>query len=332
MRYLGLLLVLLLTGCHSQLKEQEGFLLNTYVKLKVETRDPHVLPAAFATIEDLEAQLAYQQKDSEIAQINAAAGKHAVRVSSSTFQLIQQAKLLAARTDGAFDPTIGAVSTLWQIGTKRARKPAATEIAAALPLVDHRELDLNEANQTVYLKKAGMKLDLSGIAKGYITKKVVAQLKNAGVTSGALDLGGNVYLLGTRPTGELWQAGIKSPFEGQHLLGQIAVENQAVVTSGGYARYVTLKGKKYSHLLDPHTGQPVENDLASVTIIAADATVSDALATAVFVKGSQTGLAYLERYPAVEGVLVTKDHQILLTKKLRGKFQAEDPTKQPRFD
>lgn len=327
MRYLWMLgLLLLLTGCQStpQLQEKDGFLLDTYIKIKVVTADEALLPAAFETIERYEAQLAWQRSDSELSQINQAAGKQAVTVSDTTYQLVEQAKQLAAESDGAFDPTIGAVTKLWQIGTENPRKPTVTEIATALPNVDYHKIQLDDKQRSVYLREPGMSLDLGGIAKGYITDQLVKQLKGAGVQQGVLDLGGNLYLLGERPTGGKWRAGIKSPFAAKKLVGQLTVKNQAVVTSGGYERYLKVAGKKYSHLLDPQTGYPVKSDLASVTIVAPHAMLGDALATAVFVKGSQAGLAYLkEQHPNVGAVLVTQDRQVLLTDNLKQQFQPE---------
>lgn len=217
-------------------------------------------------------------KDSEISQINENAGIRPVKVSADTFYVIQQAVHFSDVEKGYFDITVGPIVKLWNIGTDKARIPSPEEIKAKLPLVNYKDIILDEKNRTIMLKNKGMSIDLGGIAKGYAADKVAQVLKKEGVKHAIINLGGDVIAIGTKPAGGNWRIGIQTPFKPRgEYLGIIEVSNKAVVTSGVYERYFEKDGKLYHHILNPFTGYPADSHLYSVTIIAETSIAGDAL-------------------------------------------------------
>ena len=158
---------------------------------------------------------------------------------------------------------------------------------------------------------AGMQVDLGSIAKGYVTDEIAEYCRSRGVTCGILNFGGNVVVIGNRPDGEPWNVGIQDPKEptGQPLI-TLPTTDGAVVTSGVYERGFTLDGVRYHHILDPKTGWPVQNGLASVTLLTKDSLTADAYDTACFVMGLEKGMALVESLPGVEAVFIDTEDNI----------------------
>ncbi len=169
-------------------------------------------------------------------------------------------------------------------------------------------------------KKNG--INLGGILKGFVTDKLVEILKKDGVESALINLGGNAYAIGKKSTGENWKIGIQSPKDQDKTIGIVTCENLAVVTSGDYERFFEKDGVRYHHIFDPKTGFPANNGLHSVTIISENATLSDALSTAVFVSGLESGIELLKQYE-VMGILVTDD-TVYFSKSLENIFKQTD--------
>lgn len=164
--------------------------------------------------------------------------------------------------------------------------------------------------------------NLGGIAKGYVTKKLVDILKKDKVSSALINLGGNAYAMGKKPTGENWRIGIQNPKNEDGIVGIISAENLAVITSGDYQRYFELNGMRYHHILDPKTGYPVNNGLHSVTVISGDPTLCDALSTAAFVAGLDEGVNLLKKYDCM-GIFITED-TVYFSKELENIFKQTD--------
>lgn len=167
-------------------------------------------------------------------------------------------------------------------------------------------------------------LDLGAVGKGYASDKVEELLRAEGVTSALLDLGGNIVMIGSRPDGSDWRLGLQSPFEND-TVGVLTASDCAVVTSGNYENFFTAdNGTIYGHIIDPATGYPVNNDLASVTIVAKDGKLCDALSTSLFVMGTDGAIEYWREHPTFEMILITQDHQVLVTEGLEGQFTLEE--------
>ena len=237
----------------------------------------------------------YDEK-SDIARINAAAGE-AVRVHADTVDLLLAAKTYCEQADGLFDVTIGAVSTLWDF-TEGVR-PTPEAIADALPHVDWRCIEIDEETLTVRLADPQAKLDLGGIAKGYVADRLCDLLRDETSATGAvLSLGGNIAFFGEKPDGGTWDAGIRDPNDpgGDTTVGTAHVAGGSLVTSGLYERTFELDGVTYWHILDPRTGMPVQTDVTSATVLSPSSTAADALSTTLFVAGSREGAAIADAH------------------------------------
>ena len=311
----------------------EQFLLGTYVRIRIydEGKEAALKPA-FARVKELGDKITINQEGSEIDAVNQQAGIKPVKVSDDIYTLLKRAYEYSQDSQGGFDMAIGAVTQLWRIGFDDARKPAQEEIDQALKLVDYHKIELNDKDKTVYLKEKGMIIDLGAIAKGYITDEVVKVLKQQGVTTAIVDLGGNVYVLGHSPRGEDqdWTVGIQDPNLARgSVLGTIKERNKTLVTSGIYERYLEVDDKKYHHLFDPDTGYPFDNDIASVTIITDKSIDGDGLSTAVFSMGVKKGLEYVESElnDGTEAIFVTKENKVYVTDPIKDTFVLDKDSK-----
>jgi thiamine biosynthesis lipoprotein len=247
----------------------------------------------------------------DLRRINRRAGTGPVKVSGELIAVLDRALYYAELSGGAFDPTVGPLVKLWGIGTETPRIPGADEIEAALALVNWRDVRINHEEETVFLTRPGMTLDLGGIAKGYAADEAAALIKTAGLRRGIIDLGGNILALGTREEDQPWRIGIQTPDQDRgDYLGVLAVKDKSVVTSGVYERFFEEGGRRYHHILSTVDGRPVENGLLSVTIIADLSIDADGLSTSIFALGYDRGRALIESLPGVEAVFVSRDRVV----------------------
>ena len=229
--------------------------------------DKSVINDSFTLIDHYEDLLTVNRDVSEVMDVNHAAGKHPVQVSSGTYDLIKLA-VEKSRENFGFNALIGPVVKLWAIGFKNAHVPTDDQIKERMKLIDPFSVDLNDSDQTVFLKKAGMELDLGGIAKGWIADRIKDFWMAYGVHAGIINLGGNILLVGDSPkrTSGQWSVGVQDPKEPRgNNIASVMVPQCSAVTSGTYERYLEVDGHKYHHLIDPRTGYPVETNLAGVT-------------------------------------------------------------------
>ena len=229
--------------------------------------DKSVINDSFTLIDHYEDLLTVNRDESEVMDVNHAAGKHPVQVSSGTYDLIKLA-VEESRKNFGFNALIGPVVKLWAIGFKGAHVPTDDQIKERMKLIDPFSVDLNDTDQTVFLKKSGMELDLGGIAKGWIADRIKDFWMAYGVHAGIINLGGNILLVGDSPkrTSGQWSVGVQDPKEPRgNNIASVMVPECSAVTSGTYERYLVVDGHKYHHLIDPRTGYPVETDLAGVT-------------------------------------------------------------------
>ena len=229
--------------------------------------DKSVINDSFTLIDHYEDLLTVNRDESEVMDVNHAAGKHPVQVSSGTYDLIKLA-VEESRKNFGFNALIGPVVKLWAIGFKDAHVPTDDQIKERMKLIDPFSVDLNDVDQTVFLKKSGMELDLGGIAKGWIADRIKDFWMAYGVHAGIINLGGNILLVGDSPkrTSGQWSVGVQDPKEPRgNNIASVMVPQCSAVTSGTYERYLEVDGHKYHHLIDPRTGYPVETNLAGVT-------------------------------------------------------------------
>ncbi|MCX7030749.1 MAG: FAD:protein FMN transferase [Spirochaetes bacterium] len=304
-------------------------LLGTLCKITTWGPAEEAANAAFERILNIDEHMSANRAASEVSRINAAAGTAAVAVSADTFTVIREAVALSRLGDGRFDLTVGPLVNLWGIGTDDARVPAANEIAAARALVGWRDVALSEADSTVFLRRAGMAIDLGAIAKGYAADEAAAVLAAKGVRTALIDLGGNVLTLGAKPDGSPWRIGLQDPDpsvpRGTHI-GIIEFEGSfSVVTSGTYERYFVRDGVRYHHLLDTATGMPVENGLVAVTIFTSRSMTADGYSTLVFASGLDRGRTLVERTDgAMEALFFTDRFEVYATSGIRSRLKLSD--------
>jgi thiamine biosynthesis lipoprotein len=276
-----------------------------------------LLDKCFLEIENIEARMSVNRADSEISAINRAGGEAPAPVSDELYRLMSRAKEISDMSGGAFDITIGPVTALWKNDGVFERLPSADEIRERLPLVGGKGLELTAPNMA-RLAERGMALDAGGIAKGYACDKIVGILREAGTEHAVLDLGGNVYVIGTKPDGSDWRVGIRLPLMGEDgIVCIIEASDVSAVTSGGYERFFERDGAIYHHLLDPKTGYPAQSGLLSATVIAGVSADADGLSTACFVLGLEKGMRLLEEN-GYEGILIGEDRIVHVTSGLKG--------------
>ncbi len=321
-------LSILHTGCSAgnnkkyNIRSEINSQLGTITELSIyDGGSENVLTQAFDLISSLENSLSRNISSSEISEININAGISPVKVSHNTFFIIEKSIYYSELTNGLFDITIGPLVSLWGIGTEKAKIPSQKEIDTVLSLVDYKNIKLTQSDNSVFLEKKGMKIDLGAIAKGFIADKVCELFKQDGVKSAIINLGGNVMLLGKKPGGKLFKIGIQDPFDKRGVpLGIFEGENISIVTSGIYERYYEKDSIKYHHILDPKTGYPVDNDIMGISVITEKSVDGDALSTSLFMLGSKGAIDLVEKLKNVEIIVITKDKKILLSSGVGSNF------------
>lgn len=273
------------------------------------------IEAALAEIERIEQIMSEWRPSSELSQFNDAAGGDLRPLSPELFEVLQRSKIVSEATGGAFDPTFHGVGQLWKF-EPGAVPPTKEAIAAKLPLVDWRAIELDPNTQRGRLARPGMKVGLGAIAKGYGVDRASQVLKQHGFVDHIVEGGGDTYVSGTK-AGALWKVGIQRP-DGPGSIAAIPASNRAIVTSGGYQRFLEVDGKRYAHIIDPRTGWPLDEAVSaqSITVLADDATDADAYATAVAVMGPEQGMAFVEAHPQLEAVLLTRTGEVLVSRDL----------------
>ncbi len=317
-----LLFCQLLSGCgirSTAPTSQSGFYFNTIITVTIyESIDKDTMDACFALAEKYENLFSNTIATSDISRINDACGAP-VTVDEETIMLLEQGLAYGELSNGKFDITVGKLSDLWDISTKALLEetdasmvPADEDIAAALATVDYRNVQIK--GNEVTLLDPNAKLDLGGIAKGYIADQMKAFLNDKGITSGFINLGGNFLALGPKTNNDAYTIGIQKPFaEDGAAIASIEVTDETVVSSGIYERYFTVDDTLYHHILDTSTGYPYRNHLLEVTIITNSSVDGDALSTTCFSLGLEDGMAFIERLPDTEAVFITDDYELHTT-------------------
>lgn len=273
--------------------------------------------AAFDEMARVEGLMSSYRDDSDVARLNAAAD--GAEVSAETAAVIRLGLEISRRSGGAFDLALGRLKALWGIDGEAPRIPAAGEIAAALAGSGSEAVSL--VGTRVGKRRPESAVDLGGIAKGYAVDRALAVLREHGISSAAVNAGGDIGLLGGK--GERpWRVAIQHPRRSDAVLATVAQRGGAVVTSGDYERFFERDGQRYHHLFDPHTGYPAQR-CQSVTVIAPTAMLADALATALFVLGPQAGLEMLRGYPGCEALIIAADGRVVRSAGLAGLEIAE---------
>ncbi|MGN1086637.1 MAG: FAD:protein FMN transferase [Porcipelethomonas sp.] len=294
------------------------FAMDTYMNIKVYDGDnaQTALNEAADRISELEKMWSVTDENSEIYAINHSRGA-SVAVSEETGELLDFSLLISDLTNGALDCTMYPILTAWGFTTSNYQVPDETELSALLENTGYEKVKLDGNTVTI---PEDMQIDMGAVAKGYTGDLITEVLKENGVTSALLDLGGNIQTIGTKPDGTQWKLGLRSPFD-DGSFATLEVADCAVITSGGYERYfVGEDGETYWHIIDPETGKPAHSGLVSVTIVGKDGRLCDALSTSLFVMGLDKAENLWREREDFEMVLVSDDGKIYLTEGLEEQF------------
>lgn len=261
----------------------------------------------------IERKFSRYRDGSVVSEINRNAGRTPVAVDEETDALVASALELRERTDGRFDPTVGVLRRAWDF--RSGRVPSREEVDALLPLVDGRKVSRRDG--TVFLRKAGMELDLGGVGKEYAVDRVSRLLAAEGVAAAIVNFAGDVRTVGRRLDRHPWKVGVRDPRDPRRVRFSVRpMTGAGVATSGDYERGFVKDGVRYHHILDARTGWPV-GGVASVTVVAPSADEAGRFASAAFLLGLEEGLALLEATPGLEGALVAEDGTIRATKGMK---------------
>lgn len=260
-------------------------------------------------IQRIEKLLTTFSNDSITAKINEMAGIQAVEVDEEVFQLIKRAQFISKITQGAFDISYGSLDKkFWNFDLQMKSLPNPNEAKKSVALINYENIILDETNQTVFLKNKGMRIGFGGIGKGYAAEMAKKKLIEAKVESGIVNASGDLSAWGFQENGEPWTIGIADPNQKNAIFSAFKITNRAVATSGNYEKFVIINNKKYSHTIDPKTGYPVSG-IKSVTILAENAEIADALATPVTVMGIDIGLDFINQLKNIGCIIVDDNNK-----------------------
>jgi thiamine biosynthesis lipoprotein len=259
---------------------------------------------AFEELDHLEHQLSFFISSSEISYINANAFSMPIRVEPRLFSLLMTASDIFTETGGAFDITVGALTDLWCSSTDVL--PTTNEIKLAMQRTGMSKVLLDPAECTIRFLQEGIQINLGGIGKGYAIQRIANLLRDRGVINGLLSAGNStIYAMGHPPRDNAWTVGISDPTRHIQRLGYVKLRDSALSVSGSHERYIEIGGQRYSHIIDPRTGKPVD-ELLAVAVVTDDPTIADALSTALFVLGLEQAKQYCDRHPKVSALIVSK--------------------------
>ncbi len=318
---LVLTLGLFLVGCASEdkLESRKEFLMDTIVELDLYgSGNKKAMDQVYDELFDIEKKLSKTISKSDIFILNR---DKKARVQDETYYILEKSKDYSRRSKGIFEPTIGGLVSLWDIKADHSNRglPDPKEIERLLANLDYEKIELGADNMVEIASEQS--LDLGAVVKGYAADRARDILLENQVKSAIIDLGGNIYALGSKPSGEAWRIGIKDPAEKEDFLGILSVKDKSVVTSGDYERYFEYESKRYHHIIDPRTGYPADNDLRSVTIVSDSSMDGDAYSTIAFILGLEEGLEFVQSMEDIEAIFVTKDAKVYITQGLRDKFE-----------
>ncbi len=324
-------LSLILTSCAGRKGREEAysssfFAMDTYMTFTVYDEDAKKAQSALRQAKEeigrLEALWSVTDEDSDIYAVNHGGGRP-VTVQEETAQIIQFALEMAEKTDGALEPTLYPVLTAWGFTKEENKIPSLEQIDRLLERVGYERVLV--AGDQITLEE-GMMLDLGAVGKGSAGDRAVQVIEKAGITSALLDIGGNIQAVGGKPDGSDWRLGLRSPF-GEGIFGTLQISDRSVVTSGNYERYfIGEDGVRYGHIIDPATGCPVNNGLSSVTVIAKEGRLCDALSTSLFVMGLEDAVSYWKEHQEeqiFDVIFVTEDQKVYLTERIKDRFNLQ---------
>ncbi|HEY0685998.1 MAG TPA: FAD:protein FMN transferase [Steroidobacter sp.] len=270
------------------------------------------IEAVLAEMRRVDQAMSTYKPTSELSIVNARAAQEPIKISAELFDLLNTSLEYSRITDGAFDVTYASVGYMYDF--RKHVRPDEKQIAAALPGINYRHVELDRKNSTVHFARPGVRVDLGGIGKGHAVDRGIAVLQARGIDHALVTAGGDSRIIGDR-FGKPWVVGIRHPDRKDEVIARIPLEDAALSTSGDYERYFDENGVRYHHIIDPKTGHSASK-VRSATIIGPTATRTDGLSKTAFVLGPEKAIEIYNRLDDIDAVLVTPEGKVLYTKGL----------------
>jgi thiamine biosynthesis lipoprotein len=256
--------------------------------------------AALDEVDRIDRLMSHYKKGSELSRVNREVAKSPVKVDPELFDFIAECLRYSRASGGAFDITVGPLMKAWGFFRGEGRMPTETELAEARNRIGYQHVILNQRDKTIFFDKAGVELDLGGIAKGYAVDRAVTMLKQYGVASALVSAGGStIYAMGAPPGKPAWEVEVQDPVDQKKIAMTVRLKDRALSVSGSYEKFFELDGVRYSHVMDPRTGRPVQGVL-SIAVITETGAAGDALDNVFYVLGVERSRAWLNKFLASE--------------------------------
>jgi FAD:protein FMN transferase len=310
-------------GDRPELHKLGRFAMGTLVEVTLRGTSQETREASQAVFEELKRleDLTSFHKPSALTAVNDNAGKKPVHADRELFSMIREALRVAKATNGAFDPTVGALTRLWQFsGGQDPRLPEQKEIDEALTRVGWQKVQLDTAAGTIFLPEQGMALDLGGLVKGVALNRAAQIVKDKGIASALINIGGDIVAVGEKTPGKPWRVGVKDPRNEGGIVAVAPLADKVIVTSGDYERFFVRDGRRYHHILNPRTGYPAEGS-QSVTIVGPIGVTLQPFGTAAFVTGPVEGLKLFKSVPGTEGFTIDSTGMLHLSPGAKALFE-----------
>lgn len=328
-----LLLLSLLTFPES-LVERAFFVMGTDLQFKLYCKGEEVcnkaIFEAYSEVKKLDDIFSNYKDDSVLSQVNSLAGNGRISTPEEFIELTHQALSFSDLTDGAFDITVGKAMELWESSGERNALPSENDIEKVKECVGYKKVKLYPQEKQIELESPCISLDFGGIGKGYAVDKAVATLRSYGIERGMVNFSGNIYAIGAPPGEDGWNVEVRHPRDVNKTITSLKIKNMAVSSSGNYEKYFEIKGRRFSHIVDPRGLFPVES-VPSVTVISRSATEADALSTAFSVMGKSGAFRLLERLKCVGAMIIAEEGNELSTYKSSFFQKFEAPYARPGF-
>ena len=259
-----------------------------------------IVNEAFDEVDRIDRLMSHYKPDSPLSRLNQEAAQYPIKTDPELFALLVEGVRYSQVSAGAFDITVGPLMKAWGFFRGEGRLPSEVELAQVRQKIGSHHLILQAEEKTVRFDRAGVELDLGGIAKGYAVDRVVTLLKQRGITKALINAGGStIYGLGSPPANDAWDVQVQDPLDARKVALTVRLKNQALSIAGSAEKFFELHGKRYAHIMDPRTGRPVMNVL-SVAVITKTGTAGDALDNVFYVQGVASSRESLHHFAGTE--------------------------------